>query len=779
MITAMHPHDGADQATACVLCSHNCGLRVDVENGRIAAVRPDESNPITRGYSCNKGYSIAQYVEHEQRVTHPLRRRPDGTFERISWEVAIAEIAARLDAIRKAHSPRSVALVGVGGQANHMDGAWALGFLWQLGSRRWFNAFAQEKTQHPLTDGWISGTQPGVYLEPDVERTRYLLVLGANPKISNQIPRATDLLKELGANDRCITVVVDPRRTETARTADLHLPIAPGRDAELLIALAAVIVQEGLENRAFAARYVADGEPLRAVLRAVDVEEMARRAELPAHQIREVARGFARAEAACIKMDLGIEQGPHNTLTAYLVRVLSVLTGNLGRAGGNVFVECPLPPPPRGARREPAERAVVSGIAGIAAFSDFGMFSPNLFPEEVTTDHPERIRAVIVEGANPMLSFADTGAWRDAFARLELVVVIDPAMTETARLAHYVLPARTGYEKWEFCNFPKGYPAIGFQLRPPVVPAPGEALAEAEIYVRLAEAMKLVDSAPAPLAALGRRATTPTKRALFSATVAAWTTLRERGSANGRDSRTLHWAYRTLGATLPDPSLVVVWFVLLQNALVRRKAVVRELGANWARRSPFAIAEELFRRALANPQGTFLARLDAERNLESHVGHADGGVHLHHPPMLREIERVLAGDRPATDPRYPLILSAGLRSAWTANTIHRDPTWRKGRGPHCALSIHPDDARALGLADGALARLATKVGALELPARLDANLRRGFVAVPNGFGALGPDGRPVGVNLNELTAAQDRDPFTGCPYHKSLPCRVEPVPAAS
>jgi anaerobic selenocysteine-containing dehydrogenase len=139
--------DGDDLATVCVLCSHNCAVRVDVRAGRITAVRADETSPITTGYICNKAVSIPFYVRHAQRLEHPLRRRADGSFERIGWHTAIAEIAAKLGAIRAAHSPRAIGLVGIGGQGNHMDAPYGLGFLRALGSRRWFNAFAQEKTQ--------------------------------------------------------------------------------------------------------------------------------------------------------------------------------------------------------------------------------------------------------------------------------------------------------------------------------------------------------------------------------------------------------------------------------------------------------------------------------------------------------------------------------------------------------------------------------------------------------------------------------------------------------
>src|SRR5438445_10729094 len=189
------PLDATDLATICVLCSHNCGVRVDVAGGRITAVRADETNPITTGYICNKGFSIPSYVNHPERVAHPLRRTADGRFEPIEWDVAIAEIAARLSEIRSRHSPRAIGLVGIGGQGNHMDAPYGLGFLRALGSRRWFNAFAQEKTQHALMDQWMFDASTATYLHRDQRNSPSSLASRPNPPISNRGHSATESLK--------------------------------------------------------------------------------------------------------------------------------------------------------------------------------------------------------------------------------------------------------------------------------------------------------------------------------------------------------------------------------------------------------------------------------------------------------------------------------------------------------------------------------------------------------------------------------------------------------
>jgi formate dehydrogenase len=252
------------------------------------------------------------------------------------------------------------------------------------------------------------------------------------------------------------------------------------------------------------------------------------------------------------------------------------------------------------------------------------------------------------------------------------------------------------------------------------------------------------------------------------------------GAARGNEAAVLFWGYRTLGPLLPSPALVSVWATCHQNALMRRGDVVRSLGDEWKDANPFEIAAELFRRILDHPEGVEIARVDEGDLLSRHVGHEDGLIHLAPPLMLDEIARAVKNG-PPTDPDYPWVLAAGLRTRWTANTIQRDPAWRKGRGPHCTLHLHPADAESLGVEDGARVRVATRRGAVELEATRDPKCRPGHVWIPNGFGARypGPDGELLeqGANTNELTDVADRDPISGCPHHKYTLCRIEPLPA--
>jgi anaerobic selenocysteine-containing dehydrogenase len=766
------PDDASNLATVCCLCSHNCGLRVDVRAGRIAEVRPDESNPITRGYVCNKAFEIGHYVEHAQRVLHPLRRRPDGSFERISWDTAIREIAARL-AEARAHSPSAVALNGIGGQANHMDGPFGLTFLNALGSKRWFNALAQEKTQHFMIDQWLFDSSPNVWFHPDLEHCTFLLTLGTNPRISNRGHNANDTFKRIVEDEGCTLVVVDPRETETTRGADRHLRVRPGTDAWMLLGMAATLVEnEGLVDAAFLRERTRDFEVLRKALAGVDVDEMARRCGLTREEITSTARDYARAERAAIMFDLAVEQIPFLALVSYLIRILSVLTGNVGRAGGNVFIETAAPPVRSPKRHEEPVRSVAAGVRGISAMGGQPMFSPSLVPEEIAVDHPDRIRALIVEAANPVLSYADANAWLEARKRLDLLVVIDPAMTETARVADYVLPAPCGYEKWEIAGFPKRSPEIEVQLRPPVVAPPGEALPEPEIYARLAEAMGVVSAPPPRLFELAAKIDEPGGVAAYF--------MELQGAAGGSPASVLFWGYRTLGPQLPAPSLVAVWAQCIANALSRRESVLRSLGPDFEDANPFDLAAELYQRILAHPEGVEIART-AGAGLDAYVGYEDGRIRLAPAIMIDEIRRAIRTE-PVTDPEFPLVLSNGLRTRWTANTIQRDPAWRKGRGPHCALNLSAEDAAGLGVAAGDAVRVSTRRGSVELPAVIDKRLRPGHVWIPNGFGARYPGGQngelvTQGANLNELSDAADRCPITGTPHHKYTLCRVERVAA--
>jgi len=769
------PANAQDVPTVCVLCSHNCGLRVDIADNQITAVRGDADNPNTRGYTCNKARAIPNYVRHGQRLTQPLRKRADGEFEPIGWDQAISEIAERLQRIRSQHAPRSIALAGIGGQGNHMAGLGSLPFMFSLDSPILFNALAQEKTQHAMVWRRLYRATHDVYLHADEEHSQHILVLGTNPLISNRGLNATELFKQLASRGDCRVVVVDPRHSETARRAHRHIAIQPGRDAWFLLGMVATILQQGLQDDDFLKARVADFAAFRDALIGVDASQMAAWSGVSADVLRETAIEFARSPTACIVYDLGIEQIPHSTLISYLINALLLITGNVGERGGNTFLQ---QFGPRFFHMARQVKALESGIEAVPMLMPAGVLPPNVIPEEINSNHPHRIRALIVDGANPLLSYADTQAFREAFQRLELLVVIEPAMSETARVADYVLPTPVGYEKWEYSMFP--HMDITPQIRPPVVAGPPQALPEPEIYRRLIAAMGAVPKAPALLHQLAKRARHPLGAPLFIGALGLMAALRGGGIAPIA-GRFAWWLQETLGRHLPSPPLALFWLMSHGYALTRRSELDEALPELRELRNPFAAGEKVFELLMNNPQGVLLGRRNFAGNFERHCHHRGGQARLHQPDWIADLQN-LARQAPLRDPDYPFILNGGLRTGWTANTIVRDPAWRKGKGPHCPVILNPEDAAELGLRDGSWVRLESRRSAVEGPVRTEAATLRGHVHIPNGFGVRFPDAhsgelRQHGINVNELLDVRDRDPYTGCPHTKHVACRLVPIAA--
>src|SRR5688572_23177985 len=242
--------------TACILCECNCGLEVELggDDGRhLVKLRGDKRHPSSQGYACEKPHRLDHYQHGRDRLTSPLRRRADGTFEEIDWDTAIREVAARLAAVRDTHGGEAIFYYGGGGQGNHLPGSYATATRRALGMRYRSSALAQEKTG----EFWVSHRMLGSATRADFEHCDVALFLGKNPWHSHSIPRARTTLKAISQDPARTLIVVDPRRTETAELADLHLAVRPGTDASLLAALLAILVEEDRIDRAFLTTHVA------------------------------------------------------------------------------------------------------------------------------------------------------------------------------------------------------------------------------------------------------------------------------------------------------------------------------------------------------------------------------------------------------------------------------------------------------------------------------------------------------------------------------------------
>jgi anaerobic selenocysteine-containing dehydrogenase len=305
------------QKTACILCSVNCGLEVKLADGHIHKVRGDRTHPGSKGYACEKAQRIDHYQNGRHRLSTPLRRRADGTFEEIDWDTAIREIAAKLVHVRDTYGGATIFYYGGGGQGNHLGGAYSGAVRKALGSIYTSNALAQEKTGEFWVDGQLYG-RPRCHTTGDFDRAEVAMFVGKNPWQSHGFPRARAILREIAADEKRALIVMDPRRTETAELADFHLQVKPGTDAFCLSAILGVLVQEDLLDHEFLKSRTVNDEEIFAVLRAIPVADYCARSGVAEELVRAVARRIDAAESVSIFEDLGIQQAPHSTLNSYL-----------------------------------------------------------------------------------------------------------------------------------------------------------------------------------------------------------------------------------------------------------------------------------------------------------------------------------------------------------------------------------------------------------------------------------------------------------------------------
>jgi len=759
--------------TACILCECNCGIEVRLGEApdpalptslRFERIRGDKAHPASKGYTCEKALRLDHYQNGKNdRVLAPLRRRADGTFEEVDWNTAIREVAERLGAVRDAYGGETIAYYGGGGQGNHLGGAYGASMLRAFGGRYRSSALAQEKTG----EFWVNGRMLGTMVRADFEHAEVALFIGKNPWQSHSIPHARTTLKEIANDPARALIVIDPRRTETADLAlssegGIHLAVRPGRDAWLIGALAAVIAQERLYAADWLADHATGIDEVLAVLQAVPVPEYCAIAGVSEDLVRAAARRIAAADSVAVFEDLGVQHNRYSTLVSYLEKLVWLLTGNWAKPGAQ-YSPTALTPLVRVHARELGPEAPTSPVTGARIIN--GLIPCNVIPDEILTDHPKRFRALIVESGNPFHSVADSGRMREAVDALDFVLVIDVAMTETARHADYVLPAATQFEKWEATLFNFEFPRNVFHLRHPLLDAPSGVLTEPEIHARLVEAAGMLSS--------------PWLDTLRDAA------LRDRAEFAGKFFEALAAEpsigavapivlYRTLGPALdaqygPGAASAAAFWAAAHRCAQTYPDGVRRAGfgapdaAAW---NVLEAGEQLFDAVMTSPHGVVITDDEYEIGWQR-VSTPDGMIQLVVPELLDEFATLATAVPPGDDPDWPFLLSAGERRSFSANTIIRDPLWRK-RDPEGALRVSEPDAARLGLVDGAPAQLTTARASKLVTVAVDAGMQPGHLAIPNGYFGNG-------VDPNEFTASADRDWLAGTPWHKTVPAQLEPV----
>jgi len=747
--------------TACILCSRNCGLLVDIDDGKFVRIRGDDEHPVSKGYICQKAARLEYYQNSGDRLQFPLRREADGNFVRVSWDEALDDIAQRLVSIREKHGGDAFATAGGGGQGNHLGGAYLGQIRAAMKSRYAYTSLGQEKTGDFWLNGRLFGAQ-NCHTTEDVEHADFVLFLGCNPYQSHGIPNARDTLRELKKDSARTMVVVDPRRTETAKQADIHLQLKPGTDAYLLSAMLSIIVREGLHDRDFLAQHCNGFDAVEKALREIPVADYVARADVPLADVERVARGFATARSACVRADLGIQHTLHTTLNGYFEKLMYLITGNFGIRGGNNLHSALIPilgnTDERDSRFKRTAHHKMFPIAGI--------YPPNILPDEILHAGEDRVRAVFVESSNPLLTWPDTDAYDKAFRSLELLVVIDVAMTETARLAHYVLPAASQFEKWEFTGFTLEFPRNAFHLRHPLFEAAGESLPEPEIYTRLLEKMGAIPRRFPWLSRIAKLEPAATAHVGFVAGLTVKLLRNKKLAPFGASI-----LYRTLGRALPDraaaaaPLLpLAIKFASENPAAVRRAGHRVSLYEN-----RLTLGASLFHAILRQRSGTVFSVHNFD-DVWSLLKHRDWRIHLDISEMLAELRALATEVPPGAD--YPFVLMAGERRSYNANQIYRNPSWRK-IDPHGSMRIHPDDAVALDIGNGEHVECVSAHGSIDVVIEIDDTVRRGMVTLPHGYGMRHNGSEPLGPELNRLTSSAHCDPLSRTPYHKYVPVHIK------
>jgi anaerobic selenocysteine-containing dehydrogenase len=428
--------------TSCNLCEAICGVLVTVDDGRVTDIRGDESDPLSRGHICPKAVALRDLQEDPDRLTTPVRRTADG-WQEIGWDAAYELVVDKLTGIQREHGRNSIG-VYLGNPNVHSLGALTHlpAMVKQLRTRNRFSATSIDQLPHMLASYLLYGHQLMVAV-PDIDRTSYLLMLGANPLASNgsmmTAPGFGRRLKELRKRGGKV-VVIDPRRTETAAVADEHHFVRPGTDAAFLLALIHQVIADG---QARPAAYVDGLAAVEAAVESWTPERAAGITGIPAAAIRRVAREFASAERAACYGRVGVSTQQFGAICQWAIQVLNIITGNLDRPGGTMF-----PRPAVNALLGLGRGHIGAWKSRVRGLPEFGGELPvSTMAEEILTPGAGQIRAMVTVAGNPVLSTPNGRKLDEALGTLDFMVAVDPYINETTRHADVILPPAPPLER--------------------------------------------------------------------------------------------------------------------------------------------------------------------------------------------------------------------------------------------------------------------------------------------------------------------------------------------
>ncbi|MFK7978444.1 MAG: molybdopterin dinucleotide binding domain-containing protein, partial [Saprospiraceae bacterium] len=560
-------------------------------------------------------------------------------------------------------------------------------------------------------------------------------------------------------------VVIDPRENETAKKADYFLQVKPGRDAWLMSAMLGIIMQEDLVDTEFIAEHTNGFAEVKPYFENIPIKAYCEIAGVEYELVAEVTRKMAAAKSVAVRSDLGIEMSLNSTLNAYLKRLLFLVTGNFNKHGTNHLATWFMPLIGHSRDVDNGGRTtMVTKAREIAK-----VYPPNVLAQEIDNDHPDRLRALFVDSCNPVLNWVDTNAQKKAYKKLDLMVVVDVAMTETAREAHYVLPAANQFEKYEAAFFSENM----FHLRQPIFSAKAGTLSEPEIYTRLIKAMGALEGID--FSALKKAAIADKENpdqgifqgAFMQATMKA-PQLNQLSPVALRE---------TLGTTMPDgaENAAFIWFAAQLYASKYPKAI-RNAGIEG---KGAVLGKVIFEKIMNSPSGITVSNHQAA-DLWDLMKTPDKKVNLYIPELLEnwllKLPEVLA-NQAGLEQAYPYNLIAGERRTYNANAVIRNLEWAK-KDQEGFLKVHPTDAAKHGIAEGAAVELTSPTGSIHILVTITDEVQEGVISMPHGKGmdyGKGRSFREKGAMPNILTTANYCDPLAKTPYHKNVRVRMEKV----